>query len=96
MAYLRALLRAQATLRERQDEAVDVLGRVLSRKGSEVPASVIRKNMAEAHYTADFDPPMMEFLATVLAQLRREEKVSDTDAGRLLDLRWLARAKTEK
>ncbi len=96
VAYLRALLRAQATIRERQDEAVNVLGRALSRKGSEVPASVIRKNMLEARYTADFEPPMTEFLARVMAQLRREGKVGDVDAARLLDLRWLARAKSGK
>jgi len=96
VAYLRALLRAQAAIRERPDEAVEVLGRVLGRKGSEVPASVIRKNMLEAHYTADFDPPMMDFLARVMAQLRREGKVGEADVGRLLDLRWLARARGGK
>ncbi len=94
VAYLRALLRAQATIRDRPDQAVEVLGRVLGRKGSGVPASVIRKNMLEAHYTADFEPPMMDFLAKVLAQLRREGKVGETDARRLLDLRWLARARS--
>lgn len=96
VAYLKALLRAQAAIRERPDEAVEVLGRVLGRKGSGVPASVIRKNMLEAHYTADFDPPMMDFLARVMAQLRREGKVGEADVGRLLDLRWLARARAGK
>ena len=96
VAYLRGLLRAQAALRERPDQAVEVLGRALGRKGTEVPASVVRKNLVEAHYTADFDPPMMDFLANVLAQLRREGKVGEADVGRLLDLRWLARAKGGK
>ena len=40
--------------------------------------------MLEAHYTADFEAARMEFLARVVAQLR------------LLDLRWLARAKGGK
>ena len=93
MACLRGLLRSQAALRERPDRAVEVLGRALGRKGTEVPASVMRKNLLEAHYTADFDPPMMDFLAKVLAQLRREGKVGEADVGRLLDLRWLARAR---
>jgi ABC-type nitrate/sulfonate/bicarbonate transport system substrate-binding protein len=96
VAYLRALLRAQTALRERPDEAAETLGRILARKGSELPASVIRRNMLEAHYTADFDPPMMDFLAKVMAQLRREGKVGETDAGRLLDLRWLPRARGGK
>jgi NitT/TauT family transport system substrate-binding protein len=96
VAYLRALLRAQTALRERPDEAAETLGRILARKGSDLPASVIRKNMLEAHYTADLDPPMMGFLAKVMAQLRREGKVGETDAGRLLDLRWLSRARGGK
>jgi aliphatic sulfonates family ABC transporter substrate-binding protein len=96
VASLRALLRAQAALRERPDEAAETLGRILARKGSALPASVIRKNLLEAHYTADVDPPMMDFLGKVLAQLRREGKVGDADVGRLLDLRWLARARGGK
>jgi hypothetical protein len=31
-----------------------------------------------------------------MAQLRREGKVGETDAGRLLDLRWLPRARGGK